>query len=133
MFCTNCGNKITGKEKFCTECGASIHDGQKVSTAENLSHSDIKSVHHERWWYRLAVVMYITAHLPLLVVVPLVWDANSRYYSTYSKTYSGSDWEAFGACVITIFFWVLTLRLIKLALRYVVSGKKPKFKDVLKF
>jgi len=134
MFCEKCGNQLKESDKFCTECGFTI-DGRKdadtnAEVSEVSGHKEAKS---ERWWHRLGIVVYIFAHLPLLLIVPLVWSENASRYSYYSKTYVGSDAAAFWYSILTIAIWLLVLRLIKIALRYVVSGKKPQFSDILHF
>lgn len=123
MFCITCGNKLNDGEKFCTECGNLTTSEKSVTKAHN----------DERWWHRLANVFYVFAHLPLLIIVPLVWTENARQYSTYYKTYRGSDGEAIWYCFLTIVIWLLVLRLAKMALRYIVHGSKPKFKELLFF
>ena len=135
MFCTKCGEKVHGDEKFCTSCGASLVDEVKSNPKSDIEKEEQKlpKQSESTWWERLLFVVYIVAHLPLLILVPVVWMENSRRYSTYSNTYYGSDGEAFWYVILTIFFWVLTLRLFKMALKYIARGTKPKFKDLLYF
>ncbi len=128
MYCEKCGNEYGAEDKFCIKCGSPV--GQALGMKPRSS-IDIKM--NERWYHRLGTVVYVIAHLPLLIIVPLVWTENAERYSTYSRTYYGSDSEALWYCVLTIFIWVLVLRLIKMALKYIVSGQKPKFKDLVYF
>lgn len=127
MFCEECGNRYGEGENFCIKCGNSLNGTTDLVSKKR----DTK--HNERWWHRLANVVYVVAHLPLLLVVPLVWSENARYYSSYSEEYRGSDGEALWYCILTIVIWVVVLRLIKIAVRYVASGVKPQFKDLLRF
>lgn len=132
MFCTQCGNKLDEGSKFCTGCGMSqVHTSSQTQSYEQREKS--VQVTEEKWWHRVGVVAYVIAHLPLLIVVPIVWEDNAQRYSYILEDYIGSDSEAFWACIMTIFFWILTLRLIKMTLKYIVSAKKPKFKDLLYF
>jgi hypothetical protein len=135
MFCIKCGKKIQYDEKFCTSCGASIITDKNSETKSSAEKEDqySSSKSESTWWKRLLFVTYIVAHLPLLIVVPVVWMENSRRYSSYSNSYYGSDGEAFWYVILTIFFWLLTLRLLKIALKYIANGIKPKLKDLLYF
>lgn len=125
MFCEKCGNKYGEAEKFCIKCGNSLGE---TMTPRNTPTTN----KDERWWHRLANVVYVAAHLPLLLMVPLVWTENAREYSSYYKEYRGSDGEALWYCILTIVIWVAVLRLIKMAVRYVGVGVKPSFKDLLR-
>ncbi len=126
MFCENCGNNYGENDKFCIKCGHPVNGQAPIATRQVVGQN-------ERWWHRLATVIYVLAHLPLLAVVPLVWSENARTYSTYYKQYQGSDGEAFWYCFLTILIWVGVLRLIKMAIKYIAIGKKPSFKDILFF
>lgn len=127
MFCENCGNRYSDGENFCIKCGGALN-GTVAATGKI---SRIKD--DERWWHRLAKVVYVAVHLPLLLVVPIVWSENARHYSSYYKEYMGSDSDAFWYCILTIIVWLVVLRLIKMAVRYVAGGVKPRFKDLLQF
>jgi hypothetical protein len=131
MFCEKCGNKYQQGENFCTNCGASLEN--KLFNATTPTPAEPETKKEERWWHRLANVIYIIAHLPLLIIVPLVWTENARQYSTYTKTYRGSDGEALWYCFLTIVIWLLVLRLVKMTLKYIARETKPKFKDLLHF
>lgn len=127
MFCEKCGNKYGDGENFCIKCGSSLSN---TVTSVNKT-LEVKK--DERWWHRLANVVYVAAHLPLLIVVPIIWSENARYYSSYSKEYRGSDGEALWYCILTIVIWIVVLRLIKMAVRYIGVGVKPRMKDMLRF
>ena len=133
MFCTNCGNEIISHEKFCTNCGLKVMSANKSSIASEFKDVSILKIENGKWYHRLVVVIYVVAHLPLLFIIPAVWSANARYYSTYSKKFYGSDAEAFGYSILTIIIWLIVLRLIKMATKYVVLGKKPNIKDLVFF
>ncbi len=133
MFCTNCGNKIDSNEKFCTNCGFQVMNANNSSNTPQAEVVSTIKKRNEKWYHRLGVVIYVVAHLPLLFIVPAVWSANARYYSTYSKKFYGSDAEAFGYSLLTIIIWLIVLRLIKMATKYIVIGKKPKMKDLMFF
>jgi ABC-type uncharacterized transport system fused permease/ATPase subunit len=123
MFCVTCGNELDEVEKFCTECGNTTTPEESVT----------EIVSEERWWHRLGIVIYITVHLPLLIIVPLVWSSNAEYYSSYSNTYRGSDGDAFWYSVLTIIIYIGVIRLMKMAVKYITKGIKPKWRDVLYF
>jgi len=127
MFCEKCGNKYTEGENFCIKCGGAL-DGSATPVSRVP-----ETKKDERWWHRLANVVYVAAHLPLLLVVPLVWSENARRYSSYYKEYRGSDGEALWYCILTIVIWLAVLRLIKMSVRYVAGGVRPVYKDLLRF
>lgn len=131
MFCINCGTQIKDDEKFCTGCGVAVQTKKDTDKTSEIPQTSDKPT--QQWWQRLGIVVYILAHLPLLIMVPLVWSSNAEYYSSYSGGYRGSDSEAFWYCILTILIWVGVLRLIKLASSYVIVGAKPKLKDLLYF
>lgn len=133
MFCTNCGNKIKEGEKFCTGCGNSI----SFKLEENNNHQ-IKISNDEKWWHRLIKVLYLIAYLPLLGIIPLVWSENTPYcYTPSGRLFNeqicyGSYWESFWYSLLTLVIYVIILRLIKLAVVYVIFGQKPKWKKEFK-
>lgn len=121
MFCENCGNKIQDGCKFCTTCGNPINFAEiKIAKQSEQSLNDM-------WWHRLLKILYIFFHLPLLIIIPLVWDENS--YSNYGSSSSG---EALWYSVLTLVIYLAILRLIKLSVVYVVFGRKPKWKREFK-
>jgi uncharacterized membrane protein len=123
MFCKNCGNKLTEGAAFCGKCGQVAPSAHKATFSE------------DRWWYRLAKVAYIIVHLPLLIVLPVVWDSNSQHsYSDYygNAHYYGSDGDAFWYCLLTLVLYLVVLRLIKLAMLYVIAGHPPEWSKEFK-
>lgn len=129
MLCEKCGSPYSAGDKFCTKCGASTSEGDTKSARENL-----EANREEQWYHRLGTVIYVFLHLPLLLIVPLVWSANSTTYVggvgyRYEDTPGLALWYSF----LTVVIWLLVLRLIKISFRYIVSGIKPKFKDLLHF
>lgn len=128
MFCTNCGNKIKEGEKFCTGCGNSI----SFKLEENNNHQ-IKITRDEKWWHRLMRVLYIVSYLPLILLVMVVWEENEPYCSYYySSNCYGSYWESFFYSLVSIIIYIVILRLIKIAIIYITSGEKPKWKKEFK-
>lgn len=120
MHCANCGTKNEEGAKFCAQCGRLVTKTEETSVSV------------DRWWNRLAKVIYIALHLPLLLVVPIVWSENAPYYSSYYKEWSGSYGEAFWYSLLTFVFYLAVLRLIKLAVLYVTAGCKPEWKKEFK-
>src|SRR3989344_632800 len=114
MFCEHCGNKIQDGYKFCTKCGNSTTS----NLSKNFSTSS-KLTHNETWWIRLLKVLYIIIHLPLLLIIPLVWSANTEscYYSC-----SGSTGQAFWYSLLTLVIYIVIIRLIKLATMYIAMS-----------
>jgi|GEM_PF-1613913 hypothetical protein len=134
MYCENCGNEYSPEENFCIKCGNALEEAGSNNAPVSVSEMpDFNKKQDERWYHRFGIVVYVLAHLPLLIVVPIVWSENAREYSTYYKSYRGSDSEAFWYCFLTIIIWIGVLRLIKIATRYIIGGTKPKFKDLLYF
>ncbi len=113
MFCTNCGNKIGIDDKHCTNCG----NGLVNVRVEETSRSDQKAVNNNRWWHRLGMVIYVFFNLLLLPVVALELSENVEFFGIFT----------------TIVIWLLVLRLIKIAVRYIASGRKFHSKDLLYF
>ena len=87
----------------------------------------------EKWYHRLAIVVYILSHIPLIFVVQAVWLEYAREYSYYHKTYVGSDADALWLSFIAIIIYILVLRLIKMIIKYILKGTKPKLKTLLYF
>ncbi len=119
MYCENCGNKILEGHKFCTKCGYSfvheVHTNQQVQQSVVLN---------ENWWHRLLKILYIIGYIPLLIIIPIVWSENSCYYC--------SNGDSFWYSVLTFIIYILILRLIKLAVIYVVFGRNPEWKKEFK-
>lgn len=126
MFCDKCGHKVN-TEKFCPNCGEEIYHA-KIET-------DHGPISKDKWWQRLLKVLYVIAYLPLFGIIPAVWSSNAPYCHTY--TYSGtscygSNAEAFWYSVLTLVIYFVALRLIKIAVLYVVIGRKPEWKKQFK-
>ena len=126
MYCEHCGKKLNVSDKFCTKCGQSVIQPDQTNQTLKTAVTSL----NEKWWHRLLKILYIIAHLPLLGMVLLVWSENtpSCYYSSCSGSYS----EAFWYSILTIIIYLVILRLIKLAVNYVVVGQKPIWKKEFK-
>ena len=120
MYCENCGNKILEGYKFCTKCGFSVVSGihNDKSINEKLKNKD------EKWWHRLLKVLYITSYMPLLIIIPIVWSENSCYYC--------SNGDSFWYSVLTLVIYIVIIRLIKIAVLYVTSGRRPEWRKEFK-
>lgn len=129
MFCEKCGSKLKENHKFCTGCGHSNLDRQE-------SKPIIANVLDQKWWFRLAKVLYIFLYIPLPFVIIGVWAENDpySYYSSYSNQYysHGSYSEAFWYSLLILVVWVVILRLIKITFLYIAFGKKPQWKKEFK-
>jgi len=131
MFCKNCGNKIEKDLKFCTKCGNSVVYNEK----ENFKINQKIIILNDKWWHRLLKVIYIITYIPLLLIVPLVWSENLPYCYTYTYSVpscSGSYSESFWYSLLTLVIYVVIIRLIKIAVLYVVVGQKPEWKNEFK-
>tara|TARA_B100000745_G_scaffold296660_1_gene242426 strand:- start:7615 stop:7998 length:384 start_codon:yes stop_codon:yes gene_type:complete len=124
MFCENCGNKLKEGHKFCTKCGHSNAPDEKEGKSFVLS--------DEKWWYRLAKVVYVLLYAPLLILIPLVWSENAPRYSSYFDEYYGSYGEAFWYSVLTLVIYIVVVRLIKITFLYITLAQKPKWKKEFK-
>lgn len=120
MYCENCGNKIEENHKFCTKCGQSI-DSVNVN---GISSKQIHSTVDEKWWHRLLKVIYIIGYLPLLLIIPLVWNENSCSYC--------SDGDSFWYSLLTLVIYITIIRLIKIAVLYASMGRRPVWKSEFK-
>lgn len=125
MFCTHCGNSINKNDLFCTKCGNLMMSKQEEAIVKNP-----KDNLDENWWVRLLKVLYIILHLPLLIIIPIVWSSNTE--SCYYYICSGSTSEAFWYSLLTLIIYILIVRLIKLATMYVAIGRKPNWKKEFK-
>ena len=115
-FCHNCGKQLSEGDVFCTECGtkATFQDENKVNDEEN-----------NKWWYRLAKVIYIFSYVVLVIISIAVWFDFKPYCTTYAVRCYGSYEEAFWYTLLTFVFGILILRLFKITFLYIVFGKKP--------
>ncbi len=121
MFCEKCGNKLKENHKFCTECGHLNLDKQEFKkTSSNIL--------EQKWWFRLAKVLYIFLYIPLPFVIIEVWSDNTPSHYYYDDSYS----EAFWYSLLTLVVWVVILRLIKITFLYIAFGKKPQWKKEFK-
>lgn len=117
MFCEECGNKIKDGHKFCIKCGYSIVSNSPENKKREL-------VDNEKWWHRLLKVLYIISYIPLLIIIPIVWSTNTCYYCSKS--------DSFWYSLLTLFIYVVIIRLIKIAILYVILGRRPKWKREFK-
>ena len=126
MNCENCGNKLDSSDKFCTKCGTQVHS--------EVKEHPVAFVSEEKWWLRLLSVAYIVLYLPLLIIVPTVWSMSSTSYDYYAgqwqstNTYGTAFWYSLLALVICM----AIIRLIKIAVLYIVVGQKPFWKQEFK-
>lgn len=131
MFCTNCGNKIEKDSEFCTKCGSSLN----VSEVKTTIRQRQDLVLGNKWWHRLLKVLYIVLYLPLLLIIPIMWSANSSSYTGYflgQPRYTDTYGKAFWYSLLTLVIYIVILRLIKVAVLYVVVGQKPEWKKEFK-
>jgi len=113
MFCTNCGKKISESATFCTECGKSTSSEAEIKTSQaNLD---------QKWWLRLARVVYIGVYIILPILLIIVWDENSYYPE-----------DAFWLTLITFVIYVVSARLIKITFLYIAFAQKPRWKREFK-
>jgi hypothetical protein len=129
MFCEKCGHKLNN-ERFCSNCGQEAHHANiKVEIFSN-------PVSQEKWYLRLAKVAYIVLYIPLPFAIWGVWTSNDpySYYSSYSREWIsyGSYGEAFWYSLLTLIIWIVILRLLKIAVLYIVAGKKPTWSSEFK-
>lgn len=116
MYCHKCGNETKGNDRFCIKCGNHI-----------LSEKTIKNpvISEDKWYLRLAKVIYIALYIPLPFVLFGVWTLNQPYCYYEPCVLDG---EAFWYTLLTLVVWVVILRLIKIAVLYVFTAQKPKWK-----
>ena len=131
MFCEKCGNKLMENHNFCTECGHSNLDKQKskpINTTNTLE---------QKWWFRLSKVLYIFLYSFLLLIIPLVWGANSSTYTGYSTTYGGIYEDTYGKAfwysLLTLLVYIVIMKLIKITFLYIAFGQKPYWKNLKNF
>lgn len=126
MYCERCGNRVSKDESFCTKCGIQLNNDEKIPDNPHIV------IPEEKWWQRTLKVLYIGAYIPLLGIIPAVWSINQPYYSSYSRETHGSYGEALWYSVLTLIVYVGILRLIKIAVLYITTAKKPLWKLELK-
>lgn len=106
--------------KFCVNCG---HEVGSVSSESHMK----TGPHDEKWWLRLLRVAYILLHIQLLITVVAVWFINNTswdYYTGYANTYGTAFWYS----LLSLVIGMVVIRLIKVAVLYVVIGQKPLWK-----
>lgn len=131
MFCKNCGKEIKEKNEFCTECGNQIG-----VTLTNEHHTNKKQINYddERWWVRFLRVVYIILYIPLPFIIWTVWEETSSSYNYYSNLSTNTSGKGFLYSLLTFGIYIIVLRLIKVAVRYIVIGRKPEWeKEFSKF
>lgn len=129
MFCENCGNKLLEGHKFCMQCG---HPNVAVTKQEKPP-----VLSGEKWWIRLARVIYIGLYVPLPFVLFWVWVENRDYcnygnYPNYYTTCTDTFSKAFGYSLLTVVIWVAVLRLAKITFLYISLAQKPQWKKEFK-
>ena len=120
-FCHKCGKKLGETETYCAECGTAVVVEKPVSDTPNKKNAD------ERWWLRLAKVIYVILYLPLLAVIPIVWSINAPSCNYYGTNCSGSYMAAFWYSLLALAIYVVVARLIKIAFLYIALGQKPEW------
>ena len=128
MFCTNCGKTIAINSAFCVDCGRPISQEEiKTSSTTGLD---------KKWWFRLAIVIYICLYVPLPFAVVAAWVVNDpeSYYDSYFKTWHsyGSYGEALWYSLLTLVIWLVVLRLVKIIFLYIAFAQRPQWKRELK-
>lgn len=128
MYCENCGNRLEDGHKFCTKCGHSTLLDAPKKSATTVSQTVI---HNDKWWHRLFKVAYIFLYIQILWIVPVVW---SSYVPSCYASYScyGSYSEAFWYSLLAFVIYMVVLRLIKIAVFYVMMGQNPEWRREFK-
>ena len=126
MFCENCGNKLEEAHKFCVKCG---HSNQKEITQKISSRSNHFD---QKWWYRLAKVIYIALYIPLPFLIALVWSLNSSTYNFSTDSYSDTTGESFWYSLLALVIYIVIARLIKITFLYITFAQKPQWKREFK-
>jgi hypothetical protein len=125
MFCTKCGNKLFETDKFCTQCGDVLNGKEEKFTVQK---SESVLIIDEKWWLRLLKVIYIFLCLQIFWIVPVVWSINSTtYVGGYYGTYKDTPETAFWYSILAVFIYMSLTRLLKIAVLYVSTGKKPQW------
>ena len=129
MYCTNCGNKILDGYKFCSKCGIDADSSYQKNKSESLI-----TKYHNTWIYRFLKVIYIALYIPLPFILIGVWSINSSTYDYYYHTRIDTTSEALWYTVLTLIIYVVIIRLVKIAVKYVAVGQKPNwYKELRKF
>jgi len=131
MFCKNCGKEVKDENEFCTECGHQIDIVTKNTTSAKKQISD----NDERWWVRFLRVIYIILYIPLPFIIWGVWETYSSTYTGYllgQSYYKNTYGKAFWYSLLAFCIYIIVIRLIKIAVRYVVIGEKPEWEKEFK-
>ena len=129
MYCHKCGNNMKMHDQFCDRCGQPA-----VTSSEERSETDT-STSSDKWWQRLAKVVYIFLWLQILWIVPTVWMANNDKYEGYyggQFHYTNTDGKAFWYSVLSVVLFLISIRLLKITLQYIFLGKKPLWRKQFK-
>ena len=124
MFCENCGKELGNKFSFCTECGNSVKPIPSTATSTD---DQAVALMNEKWWFRLLKVIYGVFHLPLLLVSFVILETNSHYDYTLQTRVEDSG-AVFWYCILSFIIYLAVMRLIKVAVLYVVFGQKPEWR-----
>lgn len=137
IFCNQCGSENIIEDNFCVQCGSGldkeifthnqVSNIQKEERIKNINPSIIK----EEWWYRLLRVLYFVLYLPIFIIVPLVWMDNEPYCynSYYYDNCVNQNGESFWYSLLTLIIYIFIIRLIKLSIKYIISGKEIKWRE----
>lgn len=130
MYCEHCGNKLDGAHKFCTKCGnPTASEAVIKSSSATIQNLD------QKWWMRLAKVVYVVLYLSLLIIIPLVWSENSSTYSGYyggQYRYEDTYGTAFWYSLLTLVIYIVVVRLVKITFLYIAFAQKPQWKREFK-
>lgn len=125
MFCHKCGAKNDESSKYCIKCG------QSLQHEKNIQFKPV-SDHEQKWWMRLAKVVYVILYLPLLLILLLVWEDNKPYYSVYSDKYIGDYGDVIWYGFLSLLIYVVILRFIKITFLYIAFAQKPQWDKEIK-
>jgi hypothetical protein len=131
MFCEHCGNKLNGAYKFCTKCGQPNSAETSAVQRRSLDRAPSADL-DQKWWLRLAKVVYIFFYVLLAPILYGVWSANSSSYNYSTSSYSDTSGSAFWYSLLTLIIYIAVLRLIKITFLYIVFGQKAYWKKEFK-
>ncbi len=128
MFCEHCGNKLKESFKFCTKCGQPAFQEAAVKI-----HPPSDLIPDQKWWFRLAKVIYILLYIPLPLVLYVAWNVNSSSYdySTHQLRMDTSG-AAFWYSLLTFVIYLAIIRLIKITFLYITFGQKTQWEKEFK-
>ena len=125
MFCEHCGNKNDGSHKFCTKCGQPTSKEAIIEPTSNLNLD-------QKWWLRLAKVIYIMLHIPLPLILWIVWQANSSSYDYSAQASTDTSGTAFWYSLLALAIYMVVVRLIKITFLYIAFAQKVQWKKEFK-